>query len=1037
MRKAWAASLAIIVASVSVITTVGVPSASADTITANHAQRIVSAYKGTWTSPPTDSNFGNTTNAPLLGNGDVGAVMVGNMDAMTIVLSKNEFFSVAERQLKSMVRLGIAVSGMTGSSYLTEQKLASAQVDGTFALSGNTINTSSWVQATDTTNNLFMTKFTYTGSGSKNATISLAPANQNTFTSSIGSSGDILYRDVRADSADTVNGITTIKARIATRVIGTTGTISNNQLQFTLTPGSTYTLVTSIMSNKDSANYQALALSNISSKTQADIDSLKAAHQSWWDAFYTKSFVEIPNKTIEKSFYGSLYLLGSSSRTGEAPPGLWGAWIARNSDWGGDYHLNYNTEAPFYFAMPTNHIELAGAYDKPVLDWIPKAQTAAASAGFTGVYYPVGIGPFTMDTDGNYHNQKTNAVFGATVMLDHYYATADAAYANSIYAYLKEAAKFWQNYLTWDGSRYVITNDAQHEGDVYPQTNGVMSLGLVRYVLQGCIDISTALGQDTTLRSTWQNILNNLSAFPTQTRNSQTVFRYTEVGRDWSTDNAIGIQHIYPGRQIGLSSSASLIQTAKNMIGQMSRWTDGNGTNTFYPAAARVGYDPATILSQLSSFVSSASYANMHIKTSGGGIENFNVVPATLAEMMLQSFQNKIRVFANWPTGTDAKYGDLRADGAFLISSSRKNNQVEYVRLISEKGKTATVANPWSGQTVRVYRNGVDSGTMSGTDLTIPTSANETVHLALDGTSYATILSNMNQALGQTFIETVTASSTNSPSGEEKEKAFDGSPTTKWLIFTNAGWIQYHYTSAKVINKYEITSANDVPARDPKNWTLKGSNDGTNWTTLDTRTNEAFANRLQVKAYTFANNTAYANYRLDVSANNGDANLQIAEIAFYEGATTPSNVALNKTVTASDEINATESAAKAIDGGTTTKWTSQPLNLVPGDKWLKVDLGTSYAIHRWVVKHAGSNGEAASYNTKDFKLQKSSDGTNWTDVDAVTGNTAATTDRTVASFSSRYVRLYITTTVQSDAGYAQTPGDRSNARIYEFEVYGN
>jgi alpha-L-fucosidase 2 len=152
--------------------------------------------------------------------------------------------------------------------------------------------------------------------------ISLAPANQNTFTSSTGSSGDILFRDVRADNTDTVNGISTIKARVATRIIGKTGTISGGQLQFTLTPGNTYTLVTSIMSNKDSANYQTLALSNISSKTQGDVDSLKAAHQSWWNAFYSKFFIEIPNKTIEKLFYGSLYLLGSSSRTGEAPPGM-------------------------------------------------------------------------------------------------------------------------------------------------------------------------------------------------------------------------------------------------------------------------------------------------------------------------------------------------------------------------------------------------------------------------------------------------------------------------------------------------------------------------------------------------------------------------------------------------------------------------------------------------------------------------------------------------------------------------------------------
>jgi len=1034
MKKAWKASLALAVAGATV-TGIGSGTAGADAATADHALRIVSAYKGSWTSPATDTNFGNTTNAPLLGNGDIGAVLVGNIDAMTVVLGKNEFFSVAEHQLKSMARMGISVSGMAGASYSAEQKLASAQVDGTYSLAGNTVGTTSWAQATDTTNNLLLTKFTYAGSGSKTVTVSLAPANQNTFPSAIGSSGDILYRDVRADNADTANGIETVKARVATRVIGAAGTISGGQLTFTMTPGNTYTLITSIMSNKDSANYQALALSAIASKTQADADSLKAAHQNWWNAFYGKSFVEIPNKTIEKSYYGSLYLLGSSSRAGEAPPGLWGAWVARNSDWRGDYHLNYNIEAPFYFAMPTNHVELAAAYDKPLLDWIPKAQAAAAANGYSGVYYPVGIGPFAMDTDGNYHNQKTNGAFGATVMLDRYYATADTAYAATIYDYLKQNAIFWQNYLTWDGSRYVIQNDAQHEGDAYPQTNGIMSLGVVRYLLQGSIDASAALGQDASLRATWQNILNNLSAFPTQTRNGQTVFRYTEVGRDWNDGNSIGIQHIYPGRQIGLSSSPTLLQTARNMIGQMARWNDGNGTNTFYPAAARVGYDPGTILTRLASFVGSASYNNLHIKTGGGGLENFNVVPATLAEMMLQSFQGKLRIFPNWPSATDAKYGDFRADGAFLVSSALKNGQVRYVRLVSEKGKTATVVNPWSGQTVRVYRNGNDAGTLSGAELTIATSANETIHLAPNGTSYSAITTAMNEPLGAAASDPITDSGAGSPVGEEKEKAFDGSASTKWLLYANAGWIQYRYGTGTTINRYEITSANDSPGRDPKNWTLKGSNDGSNWTTLDTRTNETFAGRFQKKSYTFPNATPYLYYRLDVSANNGDPYLQLAEIGLFATAGS-SNVALGKGATASDEIGAAENATMAVDGGTSTKWTSNPPTVTPGDKWLRVDLGATYSINRWVVKHAGSNGEPATYNTRDFKLQASADGTNWTDVDAVTGNAAASTDRTVAAFSARYVRLYITAPAQSGVGYAVTPGDRSNARIYEFEVYG-
>ena len=135
------------------------------------------------------------------------------------------------------------------------------------------------------------------------------------------------------------------------------------------------------------------------------------------------------------------------------------------------------------------------------------------------------------------------------------------------------------------------------------------------------------------------------------------------------------------------------------------------------------------------------------------------------------------------------------------------------------------------------------------------------------------------------------------------------------------------------------------------------------------------------------------------------------------------NIALNKTATCNQSVSG-EDAYKAIDGSITndSKWCSD----VSGDKWLQVSLNGNYYISRWVVKHAGAGGEDVGYNTKDFKLQKSADGTNWTDVDTVTGNTANITDRTVSQFLAQYVRLYIT-----------TPTNNGNvaARIYELELY--
>lgn len=138
---------------------------------------------------------------------------------------------------------------------------------------------------------------------------------------------------------------------------------------------------------------------------------------------------------------------------------------------------------------------------------------------------------------------------------------------------------------------------------------------------------------------------------------------------------------------------------------------------------------------------------------------------------------------------------------------------------------------------------------------------------------------------------------------------------------------------------------------------------------------------------------------------------------------TATNIALNKNATANQYVTG-ETPAKAVDGTTAnnSKWCSN----VTGDKWLSLDLGQNYDISRWIVKHAGAGGESTAWNTKNFKLQKSSDGTNWVDVDTVSNNTASITDRTVPTFTARYVRLYITTPTQNT-----DPA----ARIYELELY--
>jgi hypothetical protein len=83
--------------------------------------------------------------------------------------------------------------------------------------------------------------------------------------------------------------------------------------------------------------------------------------------------------------------------------------------------------------------------------------------------------------------------------------------------------------------------------------------------------------------------------------------------------------------------------------------------------------------------------------------ENLSL-PAVLNECLMQSYTGTIRLFPN-PEGLGtARFENLRAVGAFLVSATHDASGVSDVILLSEKGSLARVANPWPGRAVRVTR---------------------------------------------------------------------------------------------------------------------------------------------------------------------------------------------------------------------------------------------------------------------------------------------------------------------------------------------
>ncbi|MGK5678307.1 GH92 family glycosyl hydrolase [Actinoplanes sp. URMC 104] len=115
----------------------------------------------------------------------------------------------------------------------------------------------------------------------------------------------------------------------------------------------------------------------------------------------------------------------------------------------------------------------------------------------------------------------------------------------------------------------------------------------------------------------------------------------------------------------------------------------------------------------------------------------------------------------------------------------------------------------------------------------------------------------------------------------------DGDPATKWLVDTPASWAQYTLDAPERVVRYALTSANDAPERDPRDWTLEGSADGTAWTTVDTRTGETFGERFQTKTYEVASPASFKVYRLSISAHGSGALTQLADLELAGAGTAP------------------------------------------------------------------------------------------------------------------------------------------------------
>ncbi|MEU8840463.1 family 20 glycosylhydrolase [Streptomyces roseus] len=134
----------------------------------------------------------------------------------------------------------------------------------------------------------------------------------------------------------------------------------------------------------------------------------------------------------------------------------------------------------------------------------------------------------------------------------------------------------------------------------------------------------------------------------------------------------------------------------------------------------------------------------------------------------------------------------------------------------------------------------------------------------------------------------------------------------------------------------------------------------------------------------------------------------------WPGLAQPGNLARNRPTTSSGTETADFPASLATDGDPGTRWSSPYAD----PQWLQVDLGSSQAVSRVVLRWEAAYGKA-------FQIQLSDDAVTWRTVYSTTTGAGGVQELTGLSGSGRHIRVYGT-----------KRGTTYGYSLYEFEVYG-
>jgi len=474
---------------------------------------------------------------------------------------------------------------------------------------------------------------------------------------------------------------------------------------------------------RDAGDPLGLAVDRVEAAAARGGAAIRADQVARWAEFWRRSGIRCSEPAVERARAISMYLTGATLRPGKTSPGLQGMWCRENFPaWSADFHGNINIQAIYQQVLGSNHPELFEPYAALYDGMRPQCERDTASYfGCAGVRYP-----HAGSIDGHELTEPNYLALAISFMPSswiarlywwYYTHTGDREYLRSVgYPVLRDVARFYRGILEKTGldadgrCRVEPSIWGEHHATEFNAwgTNSSYDIAAMSAGFEQALAAADLLDADAEERAVWRDLLNRLPPLPAD---AEDVWLYFPEGHPANGRYTWGsfFHAVYPCERASLFHGPDPLRRqalatwrAVAPVGTPNAWCAGVPT-----VAAILMGDPEWAWASLKT--------GLPANGLGGGLTQgfFQADHGTGWALGIDAacafaVNGQILLFGGLPPSVDIAFHSLRVAGPALVSAGRKDGRVTRLVIQALNDGPLCLLNP--------FRTGDGVVKMSGTD---------------------------------------------------------------------------------------------------------------------------------------------------------------------------------------------------------------------------------------------------------------------------------------------------------------------------------